>query len=271
MNAYIIFTVIFGILAAALLITVISRAAKHKRFLPVGLLCVLGIIITGCAAAFFGYVSVYRRALPNAEKALESGGSVTVTQIPEGWEFDGAGTEDAVIFFQGGKVDAPAYAPLLRELALRGTDCYLIDAPFNIPFLGVKDADSIIERGKHERYYIAGHSLGGVTASTFCGSFGDKCSGLIMLAAYSASDIDDDIPVLSLYGSNDGLLDPESYDKARGRIQGEFVEYVIEGGNHAQFGSYGEQEGDSPADISPEEQLSFTVDKICEFIEAHRN
>lgn len=43
---------------------------------------------------------------------------------------------------------------------------------------------------------------------------------------------------------------------------------VIEGGNHAQFGNYGEQKGDTPADISPQEQQSQTVDAIDEFIDS---
>ena len=35
--------------------------------------------------------------------------------------------------------------------------------------------------------------------------------------------------------------------------------FVIEGGNHAYFGNYGEQAGDSVGEISREEQQSQTV------------
>ena len=40
----------------------------------------------------------------------------------------------------------------------------------------------------------------------------------------------------------------------------------IEGGNHAQFGNYGPQEGDLPAAISVEEQQAQAVEAITDFI-----
>ena len=44
------------------------------------------------------------------------------------------------------------------------------------------------------------------------------------------------------------------------------TEYVIDGGNHAQFGYYGKQPGDNAAGITPENQQNQTVTKILEFI-----
>lgn len=43
---------------------------------------------------------------------------------------------------------------------------------------------------------------------------------------------------------------------------GSYTECVIDGGNHAQFGSYGLQSGDGAAAISPEEQQQSAVDAI---------
>ena len=41
------------------------------------------------------------------------------------------------------------------------------------------------------------------------------------------------------------------------------AELVIEGGNHAQFGSYGKQRGDGEAAIPPEEQWTQAADFIA--------
>jgi hypothetical protein len=41
----------------------------------------------------------------------------------------------------------------------------------------------------------------------------------------------------------------------------------IEGGNHAQFGYYGPQPGDSPATISREEQQAQAVDATVALLE----
>ncbi|MBR0081818.1 MAG: hypothetical protein IJP98_03650 [Clostridia bacterium] len=40
------------------------------------------------------------------------------------------------------------------------------------------------------------------------------------------------------------------------------TEHVIDGGNHAQFGSYGLQAGDGIARISPQQQIDETVSVI---------
>lgn len=46
----------------------------------------------------------------------------------------------------------------------------------------------------------------------------------------------------------------------------DFKEVVIEGGCHAYFGAYGEQEGDRPATITKEEQIKITTEEIVNFI-----
>ena len=42
---------------------------------------------------------------------------------------------------------------------------------------------------------------------------------------------------------------------------------IIDGGNHAQFGNYGEQKGDPPATISTEDQQDIAVKAIMGFIQ----
>ena len=46
-----------------------------------------------------------------------------------------------------------------------------------------------------------------------------------------------------------------------------YGEHVITGGNHAWFGSYGEQKGDGTAAISHEEQWLETVNYILGILE----
>jgi len=45
------------------------------------------------------------------------------------------------------------------------------------------------------------------------------------------------------------------------------VEILLDGGNHACFGSYGAQEGDGAARISPEKQVEATAEQIIAFFE----
>ena len=63
---------------------------------------------------------------------------------------------------------------------------------------------------------------------------------------------------LTIYGSlNQSVEDKIDYTE-------NIVE--IEGGNHAQFGSYGLQRGDPPAEITPQEQQARTVEAISDFL-----
>lgn len=76
--------------------------------------------------------------------------------------------------------------------------------------------------------------------------------------------------VLSIYGTEDGVLNREKYENSRGNYPEAFEEMVIEGGNHAQFGDYGAQKGDGTAKISDKEQMTRTANAIAAFASASR-
>ena len=67
---------------------------------------------------------------------------------------------------------------------------------------------------------------------------------------------------LTIYGTLDGLA-VEDIDYTTNTV-------AIEGGNHAQFGNYGPQRGDSPGDISDKEQQKQTVVAIEDFLLEHK-
>ena len=73
---------------------------------------------------------------------------------------------------------------------------------------------------------------------------------------------------LLIYGSEDQVMDREKYAESRTNVREDVVEFVIEGGNHAQFGSYGAQKGDGEASITGQEQIEITVSVIISFVQA---
>ena len=74
------------------------------------------------------------------------------------------------------------------------------------------------------------------------------------------------LDVLSIYGCNDGILNMEKYEECKTNLPDGFSEFVIDGGCHAYFGSYGEQDGDGKATITRGEQIEITVNEIKQFI-----
>ena len=218
------------------------------------------------------YASDSYRADETAAAALNGNGSVEVRYVNKNANgniilFDGEGTDTALVFYPGAKVEYTAYAPLMLKLAENGIDCFIVEMPYNMAIFGLGSADKLIEKysNSYTHWYIGGHSLGGAMAASYAAKHTDKLDGLVLLAAYPTASLDaDGFKVVSVYGSEDGVLNQDKYKNSLKYMPADFSELVIEGGNHAGFGSYGAQAGDGEAAISQEEQWEQTADIIAE-------
>ena len=177
-------------------------------------------------------------------------------------------SEVGFVFYPGGKVEHTAYLPLMRALAENGVFCVLYDMPFNLAVLDVNAAEGIDkEYPEIDRWYAGGHSLGGSMIASHISDKGELYSGLVLLGSYSTRDLSKlNLSVLSLYGSEDEVMNREKYEENKKNLPPDFTEIVIEGGCHAYFGMYGEQEGDGESLLTPAEQISFTAEKILEHV-----
>ncbi|MBQ8804553.1 MAG: alpha/beta hydrolase [Tyzzerella sp.] len=176
--------------------------------------------------------------------------------------------EAGLIFYPGGKVEYTAYIPLMKTCASEGILCVVVEMPFNLAVLDVNAAEGIQELYPEiDEWYIGGHSLGGSMAASYLSENMDTFEGLILLGSYSTADLSDtSLDVLSIYGSEDKVLNREKYDQNKINLPNDFTEVVLDGGCHAYFGMYGEQEGDGTPTISNEEQIEQTANVIVEFI-----
>lgn len=237
---------------------------KNKK----NIIIVICIFLISLFLLFGLYVGDYYRA-DNISDYLKSSDSVKVVNENGTYFFDGDGYEDAIVFYQGGKVENKAYAPLLYNLALNGVDCILVKMPFNLAIFDVNKADSIINNYSYKNWYLAGHSLGGTAASMYVSKNEEKVKGLILLASYSTNKIDKNIDVLSIYGSLDGVLNMEKYHLNKDNLTN-LKEVIIEGGNHAYFGCYGEQKKDNKASITRKTQQDLTIKEILSFVKDNK-
>jgi pimeloyl-ACP methyl ester carboxylesterase len=168
-----------------------------------------------------------------------------------------------LIFYPGGLVEAEAYAPSARVMAEAGFLVVITPMPLNLAVLNSNAASEVIQTFPEiQNWVIGGHSLGGAMSASYSVKNPDQIDGLVLWAAYPAesSDLSDQtIIVTSIYGSLDGVATPDQVLAARPLLPEETTWVPIEGGNHAQFGWYGPQDGDNPATISREEQQSQVV------------
>lgn len=232
---------------------------RTLRFIPALVLIVI-LVLAGAAAIYAGD---YYHADEEAIMACQSSDTVTVTYVSGGQhDFVPEKPQAGIIFYPGGKVEYTAYAPLMQKLAEEDILCIVPKMPLNLAVLDVDAAEDIMKQYPEiTDWYIGGHSLGGSMAASYAADHADELEGLILLAAYSTADLTGSgLEVFSVYGSEDKVLNMEKYEEYRSNLPEDVYELIIEGGNHAGFGSYGAQEGDGEAAISSSEQIEATVE-----------
>lgn len=228
-----------------------------------------------CGVLF--YINDFYKATETADTAMLGNEQVMVTEkgkyyvfslkeeIVEKNELDIS--QKGIIFYPGGKVEETAYAPLLLELAENGYEVYLVKMPAKLAVFGMNRAEDIMETASHiTEWTMMGHSLGGAMAASFSAEHDEQVDNLVLLAAYSTKDLKDkDMDVYSFYGTEDKVLNMEKYQEYYSNLPENVVEEVIDGGNHAGYAYYGEQDGDGEASISREEQQECVLDVFLQY------
>ncbi|WP_419878539.1 alpha/beta fold hydrolase [Brevibacillus centrosporus] len=233
---------------------------------------VLVVLIVACAAIW------YLRPYPPdqaAKSAMQGGEGITVIDTGDWLVFEGGETrEPGIILYPGALIKPESYAPLARSLAGDGYRVFIARMPLNLAVSDAERANQVLKAYPHQSFVIGGHSLGGVMAARYAVNHQDRIAGVFFLAAYpdKKGDLKESgIPVLSLLGSRDGVVDRQAYEAAKSYLPDSTSYMTIEGGNHSQFGSYGFQEGDQPAAITPQEQWQQTVAVIKEWLQTAVN
>ena len=239
------------------------KAINKKKFLIItgSVLIAIAVIFGACAI----YLADYYRKDEGAIAAFAPEENISISSLDNGTVvFEPQGADVGFIFYPGGKVEADAYQLLMAALAREGVLCVLVEMPFNLAVFDINAADGIREQYPEvEEWYIGGHSLGGSMAASYLADHVDEYEGLILLGSYSTADLSDtELDVLSIYGSEDKVLNREKYDKNKSNLPDDFCEVVIEGGCHAYFGMYGAQDGDGTPTISNHDQIRLTAESI---------
>ena len=240
---------------------------KHRKLwiILTAVILSLGLIIGVCAI----YLGDYYRADMDAIQADVSVGRVSFYTREDGYVvLEPEHAVAGLIFYPGGKVEHTAYIPLMAACAEKGILCVIVEMPFRLAVLDIRAADGICEDFPQiEHWYLGGHSLGGSMAASYLQKHTEDFEGLILLGSYSTADLSDThLEVLSIYGSEDGVMNREKYEKYKENLPKDMTEVVLEGGCHAYFGRYGEQKGDGAPTISAQEQIRLTAEQITALI-----
>jgi pimeloyl-ACP methyl ester carboxylesterase len=209
--------------------------------------------------------------LPEALPYLQSNQLVQV--IPGDYAYflpAGQAAQTGFILYPGGRVDYRSYAPFAALLAEKGWPAAIVRMPLNLAVLGADRASQVMaDHPEIHRWVIGGHSLGGTMAAQFAIKNPEKIAGIVFMASYPEGKelATSTIPLLSIYGSADGLISKEDWGKYKNRFSPSTQWIIIDGGNHAGFGWYGKQDGDKPAAISLQNQTDQIIQAVDQFLQ----
>lgn len=238
---------------------------KKRKIAVISIIATASILLVCFIIMLSYFLNYYKAEIDN--KLLEDDELINVINDDDYIVFEPKNYDTGLIFYQGAKVDEQAYAPMIRKIAEAGVLCVIAKMPCNFAIFDIDAADDIMDEYEDEniKWYISGHSLGGSMASMYAYDNKDEFEGVILFASYSTKDIKD-LDVLSIYGTNDKILNAKKYEESKVNYPSNMTEIIIEGGNHAYFASYGQQKNDGEASISMEEQMNISVEAVLEFV-----
>ena len=265
-------TVVVAIAVAALgLLTsgfavarLVGRRANRSWVKTVALSLALAVGLL--ASAFLGWARPLP-AEPVALAALSSNDQVDYVKHSGWYEFVPTQPSSVgFVFYPGAKVDARAYAAMLRPLAESGILVAVVAEPMGIALIpGTPDDAAVSAHPEVTTWAVGGHSLGGVAAAMKAEDDAD-IDGLVFWGSFPAGKTRPDLDVLSVSGSEDGLSTPENVEASRADLPPQTEYAVIQGANHAAFGNYGPQSGDNPAVGDPAALRSEITDDTYAFV-----
>lgn len=175
-----------------------------------------------------------------------------------------------LIYYPGGLVDPEAYANTAQGLADAGYLVIVPKMPLNLAVTGINRAEQIMASFPEvESWVIGGHSLGGAMAAEYAKGNPEQVNGLIFFASRPGTPqafINTPFPILIMYGTQESGA-PRT--QAFYEVVADSAElYIIQGGNHAQFGDYGLQDGDGTATITVDDQQQQIIEQTIQFMQS---
>ncbi|MER3389042.1 MAG: alpha/beta hydrolase [Microcella sp.] len=246
-----------------------STRRRRVRAIGLGALGALIVVIFG----FTLWANSPYRADRTATLEVFGNPAISVSTVDEGVLLepvgDAAATGEQVglVVVPGARVDAWAYLYQMSGIVEQsGVTVLITRPPLNLAFFDLRGLDELTTAAPGvERWFLAGHSLGGVRACLMAQDA--EVEGVVLLGSYCANDLSDTgLAVLSVAAENDGLTELETISDTADLLPGDARFEVIEGANHAAFGDYGPQSGDGERTITSAQMREQLTALLAELV-----
>ena len=255
--------------AAALGVTAVALGVVRRSVRTRWLAAVAGTIALVLGAGVVWWLTPFA-ATDRALAALESGDAVVITSSTSHISMRPSDPQAdvGVIFQPGARVDARAYAQILRPIAEAGNHVVIVKQPLGIAFLATGFApDWAADHPDIRRWVVAGHSLGGVVAADNAAA-ANAIDDLVLWASFPASDVSNEgFEAVSVFGTEDGLTTTDRIDESIGDLPAGTEYVAVDGAVHSHFGDYGTQPGDGEPETSREAAQAQIVRATLDFLD----
>ena len=176
--------------------------------------------------------------------------------------------KEAIIIYPSSGIEPKGYIGIGRKLASMGYKVVIAKIPMNYPFFSFNKADKIISANPKElSWYLVAHNTSGeVAAKAATGN--KKIRGVVFMGTYPISEdlrvINE--PVLTIWGTNDGVLDFSKFNTYKANLPTGAKYQEIVGGNNTNFADVEIISKDHKARISAASQQDKAVKAIDRFI-----
>ena len=247
-----------------------SRRTRRVRAVGVGALGALLLVIVG----FLLWANSPYQAEREATLEVFRNGGIQVAAVDEGILMTPIADSIALpespaglVFIPGARVDAYAYLYQLSGIVEeQGVTMLITEPALNLAFFDTRELDDVTTAAPDvERWFVGGHSLGGVRACMMAAD--SEAEGLVLLGSYCANDLSESgLTVLSIAAENDGLTELDTIAESAALLPDTARFEIIEGANHAAFGDYGPQSGDGERSITSEQMREQLTALLVELL-----
>ena len=234
-----------------------GRIRRRVRALGLGALAAFALVIVG----FLIWANTPYRADRGPVIDVWANSDVEVQYLDEGILMTPVGeaadlpaSQTGLVFVPGARVEAHAYMYQLSGVVeTYGVTVLIAEPTLNLAFFDARGLDDFTTAAPEvDRWFVGGHSLGGVRACLM--TPGSSAEGLVLFGSYCANDVSrSGLRALSIAGENDALSTPAIIEQNASLLPTDSRFVTIEGANHASFGDYGPQAGDGERTISTEQ------------------
>lgn len=231
---------------------------KRIRKKKIWMIAAIVIAVMLLVAAFF-----YTPALPEAAEIAKQMKDV------DGDLYFYGDSGVGFIIYPGAKADERSYAYIAQQLNAEGHTAVIPNIPLHMSVWGPEQGLEIIEDNPEvEKWFLIGHSLGGLPISQIAAKQPEKLEGIAFVASLMICDLSDtDLSAIRITAEHDGVMPDKMMESNIDYLQENSTSVMIEGANHNQFGAYWHPGFDGKATITWKEQQDQMISLILDFFD----